>query len=101
MSEPMTAEERARKIAAECFGLGQNLVDQIIAEIRRVEIQQPDPVDLLGQLAHQGNDRPLPHSLVAAERGQILGHQHDLTHIQLIHLGDDLGDRAAPLGAAK
>ena len=39
--------------------------------------------------SHQRDDRALPHALVPAERGEVLGDQHDLDRAELVDLAED------------
>jgi hypothetical protein len=69
-------------------------VDQPVGEVARVQVQQPDPGDARRHRVDQRDDRALPHPLVPAERGQVLGDQHDLGCAELVDLPEDGVDRA-------
>ena len=56
-------------------------VDERIGEVRRVQVQQTNPIDPVGDLLDERDDRTLPHSLVASVGRQVLGDEHDLTSL--------------------
>ena len=75
-------------------------LDERVVEGRGVEIQEPDALDPLRQVADEPDDGALGpgarrHTIgrVAVEppRGQVLGHEHHLvdTGAELVHLGHD------------
>ena len=72
-------------------------VDQLVGEVRRVEVEQPHARDPRRDCPHQGDDLPLAGALVASERREVLGDQHDLLHLELVDLGEDRLDRPRPL----
>ena len=76
-------------------------VDQAVAEVARVEVQQADAVDAVGDGPHERDDRPgaeLVGDVLAVGR-QVLGDEHDLPRLQLVDLGEDRGHGPAALRA--
>ena len=78
---------------------GDDGVDQLAGEVRRVQVQQPDPLHQLVHRLHQRDDPPPPPALVPAVGGQVLGHQHRLFHPEGGHLFQDRLEGPAALGA--
>ena len=70
---------------------GADGVDQGIAEVAGVEIQEPHAVDPLGDGTHERHDRPGSERGrgVLAVRREVLRHQHHFAHTELVHLGED------------
>ena len=78
-------------------------VDQLVAEVARVEVEQAHPRHPLADGAHERHDRPGAELVgtVLAVRRQVLGDEDDLVGGELVDLGEDLGDVAAALLAAE
>ena len=78
-------------------------VDQLVAEVARIQVEQTDPRHPLADRPHQRHDRPGTELVgaVLAVRRQVLGDEHDLAGAELVDLGEDLGDVAAALLAAE
>jgi len=78
-------------------------VDQPVAQIARVEVQQADTIGALAHGAHQRDDRPGAELVgqVLAVRSEVLGNEHDLAGRQLVDLAQDRLDGAAALRAAE
>ena len=54
---------------------------QAVGQVRRVQVQQADPVHQVGHRLDQRHDGPLALSLIAAVGGEVLGYQHHLTGV--------------------
>jgi hypothetical protein len=93
---------------------GADRVDEPVGEVGRVEVEQPHPVDPRRDPVDQRHDPALAPPLVAAERGEVLRHEHHLAHAgvgEAFDLGEDrlhrpaallapeAGDGAEPAGA--
>ena len=76
---------------------GQDRLDQLVGQVARVQVEQPDPRHPLGDGSHEGHDGALAHALVPAVGGQVLGHEDDLRGPELIDLGQQVVDRSAAL----
>ena len=68
-----------------------------VGQVRRVQVQQADPVHQVGYRLDQRHDGPLALPLVAAVGGEVLGYQHHLAGVQGVHLVQDGGRRPAAL----
>ena len=68
-----------------------------VGQVRRVQVQQADPVHQVGYRLDQRHDGPLALPLVAAVGGEVLGYQHHLAGVQGIHFIQDGGRRPAAL----
>ena len=84
--------------------LAGDRLDQLVGEVHRVEVHQPDPVEALDllQLAQQ-LDQPRLAVQVHAVVGRVLGDDDQLAHAvggQLAGLGDDFFDRLGGVLAA-
>ncbi len=77
------AQHRTRGVLQRQVEVGhagrQHGLDEGLGQVRGVEIQQSDPIDPFGDRLHQRDDRPLPHPLVPAVGGQVLGDEDDLS----------------------
>ena len=78
-------------------------VDEVVAEVARVEVQQADPVDAVGDGTHERDDGAGAELVgdVLAVRREVLGDEHDLPRLQLVDLGEDRGHRPAALRTAE
>jgi hypothetical protein len=78
-------------------------IDQVVAQVARVQVQQPHPIDLVGDGPDERDDRAGAQlaGAILAVRGEVLGDEHDLTGFELVDLGEDRCDVAAALRAAE
>ena len=78
-------------------------VDQLVGEVGRVEVEQPHPVDHVGDLLHERHDRPCTElgRAVLAVAGEVLGDEDDLLRAELLDLAEDRRDVPAALRTAE
>ena len=91
-----------RKVEVRAAGFPHYL-DQTIAELRWIQIQQAGAGHPFGYRLHQGLDRramtETPAPPVPAVGRQVLSDQDDLLHLESVDLGQDVGRLARPLAA--
>jgi len=81
----------------------ENRVDELVAEVARIEIQQPRARHLCRHGVHEIDDGARPEfvgSIFAVAR-EILGDEHDFFGLQFVDLAQDAGDVTAALRAAE
>ena len=78
-------------------------VDELVAEVARVQVEQADPRHPLADRPHERDDRPGAElgGAVLAVRREVLGDEDDLLGAELVDLVEDLVDVAAALLAAE
>ena len=92
------AQQRRRHVLQRQIEVGHarrtDGIDERVGEIGGIEVEEPDPIDARRHLLDERDDGSLPHAPIATERGEVLRDQHDLAGLELLDLGEDVGDGA-------